>query len=174
VLRADAVRLSAPKEQTPLLERRQVIELTLKKLTQVVPSGSERADRSQILTTAELYRLASMLYLQRACPAVSDEADREMILTAAFQCVSQLEVVTSPWPVYIFACESKTDERRMSILKTLNKMENLRGLGNLFDLRGVIEGIWCQADLRADGNGTSRFVKWWEIVNCEHAMPWFI
>lgn len=82
-------------------------------------------------------------------------------------------MATSPWPLFILACESQTDGQRIQILRTLDRMDSSRNIGNVLVLRSIIESFWTQCDLRAD-LPTSNPLKWWEMVNYETAMPWFI
>ena len=82
-------------------------------------------------------------------------------------------MATSPWPLFILACESQTDRQRIQILRTLDRMDSSRNIGNVLVLRSIIESFWTQCDLRAD-LPTSNPLKWWEMVNYETAMPWFI
>jgi hypothetical protein len=130
-------------------------------------------EQTMILTTAELYRIAAFLYLQRTCNTAQAHEIRTIYLEQAFQILKCLEICTSPWPLFVIACETETDEQRIEILQTLDRMDNERHIGNVFVLRSIIETFWKQQDLKAD-NGRLSNVKWWDVVDLNTAAPWFI
>ncbi|KAF5648904.1 hypothetical protein F52700_722 [Fusarium sp. NRRL 52700] len=133
-------------------------------------SDSLRSHR--ILSIAELYRLATLLYLQRVHPIAEDDFTRSVYVQQALGVFKSLGVATSPWPVFIIACE--VDEHdRVSILHTLDRMDSVRSIGNIKVLRDVIEGIWKQQDLRSIGKAGQR-VDWLQFVERDVPVPWFI
>ncbi len=131
-------------------------------------------EQIRILTTAELYRIAAFLYLQRTgdCNAQNQEA-RSLYLEQAFKALNSLEVCTSPWPLFVIACETENDHQRIMILQTLDRMDNRRRIGNVFVLRAIIESFWKQQDLQADSCRASN-LKWWNVVNLNINAPWSI
>ncbi|KAI0601329.1 fungal-specific transcription factor domain-containing protein [Biscogniauxia sp. FL1348] len=131
-------------------------------------------ERTRILVTAELYRLAAFLYLQRTCNnSVQVQEIRSIYLEQAFQILGRLEVCTSPWPLFVIACETETDKQRIEILQALDQMDERRHIGNVFVLRNIIESFWKQQDLQAD-NGRAANLKWWDTIDLHIAAPWFI
>ncbi|KAK7223114.1 hypothetical protein V2G26_011117 [Clonostachys chloroleuca] len=131
------------------------------------------AERCRTLVTAELYRLAAILYLQRVCPMEGDHARRVGYLDQAFDAYAKLESVSSPWPLFVAACESRKDEQRLIILEILDEMERARSIGNISDMRRAIEMYWKQCDLRVDMDQT-RQLEWWRFVDCGITVPWFV
>ncbi|KAI0017027.1 fungal-specific transcription factor domain-containing protein [Xylariomycetidae sp. FL0641] len=130
-------------------------------------------ERFRTLRTAELYRVATILYMQRTATNAAIQESRLEYLKHAFQVLGSLDVCTSPWPLFVIACETETDDQRIQILRTLDKMDERRHIGNVFVLRNIIESFWKQQDLQADsGRGTS--LKWWDIIDLHPAAPWFI
>ncbi|KAL5593360.1 hypothetical protein FOBRF1_012462 [Fusarium oxysporum] len=139
-------------------------------LAPIESSDSLRAHR--ILAIAELYRLATLLYLQRVHPIAEDDFTRPVYVQQALGVLKSLGVATSPWPVFVIACE--VDEQdRVSILHTLDRMDSVRSIGNIKVLRDVIESIWKQQDLRSIGKAGQR-VDWLQFVECDVPVPWFI
>jgi hypothetical protein len=130
-------------------------------------------EQARVLATAELYRIALFLYLQRTCNYAEMEEHRRIYLQQAFEILDSLETCTSPWPLFVIACETETDEQRIKIMQTLDHMDATRHIGNVFVLRNIIESFWKQVDLHAD-NGSSTGLKWWDIVDLKTAGPWFI
>lgn len=161
-------------EQT---EQRLELEARLKHLVQRPYEEHHSLETPQrqasISATAELYRLASLLHLQRVCPLYADDDARLSYLEQAFSVLSKLKIVTSPWPLFIVACESTSDEHRMAIMTILDRMGEVRRIGNVNVLREVIETFWKQHDLRI-GSGSPDDLSWWNWVDCQTAEPWFI
>lgn len=122
--------------------------------------------------TAELYRLASLLYLQRAVPTFGDDLRRIDYSERALEALATLGVATSPWPVFITACETQTDEQRIRILEVLDHMAEFRNVGNVYVMRGIIETTWKQQDLR-DTDNKSRGMQWWLCIDSSVLVPWF-
>ncbi|KAI0473272.1 fungal-specific transcription factor domain-containing protein [Xylariaceae sp. FL0804] len=147
-------------------------------------------EQSRTLATAELYKVATCLYLQRArrgseppptAPATSTSAPdnvRTGLLSAAFHILGGLGVCTSPWPLFVVACETSTDAQRIRVLQALDGMDEHRRIGNVFVLRDIIESYWKQQDLEADCGGGGRAAsggrKWWDALDLNEAAPWFI
>ncbi|KAI1380979.1 fungal-specific transcription factor domain-containing protein [Hypoxylon crocopeplum] len=130
-------------------------------------------ERTTILTTAEIYRIAAFLYLQRTGENSQNQELRSMYLEQAFQALNSLEVCTSPWPLFVIACETENDQQRIMILQTLDRMDDERRIGNVYVLRGIIESYWKQQDLQAD-SGRASNIKWWNVVNLNITAPWCI
>ncbi|CAI6098748.1 unnamed protein product [Clonostachys chloroleuca] len=122
-----------------------------------------------ILSTAELYRLAALLYLQRVVPLEGDKDRRETYLERALAILSDAKRVSSPWPCFIIACKVKMEDQRSQILDILDTMETTRKIGNVHITRVIIETIWKQKDLR----GPSEPFGWWSCPDFGLSIPWF-
>ncbi|KAI1332815.1 fungal-specific transcription factor domain-containing protein [Xylariaceae sp. FL0255] len=151
---------------------RQVASLT-QRLDPEHESSLSRDQRIATLATAELYRIATFLYLENICNPEPSPEMRSAYLQQALGIINTLEVCTSPWPLFIIACETETDEQRISVLKTLDLMDDKRHIGNVFVLRQIIESFWKQQDLQAD---TRRMAnpQWWDTLDIHLSTPWFI
>jgi hypothetical protein len=172
----DEVKLSEA-EKTSKTEEWHGVEERLSSLVQhldpAYATDLPPAERTRILTTAELYRIATCLYLQRTSEHSHVEEIRNVLLEQAFAVLESLPICTSPWPLFIVACEAGTDEQRIEILKVLDRMEDTRRIGNLVVLRDLIESYWKRLDLQAD-TGKATDVKWWNVIDLNVAAPWFI
>lgn len=158
-----------------LVHRRDRLETRLHNLAQRLdPDEGQTAALRRIdaLATADLYRLATLLYLQRICPVDGDNSMASIYLGQAFQALGTLEVVTSPWPLFIIACESRSEEQRITILRILDQMDHVRSVGNVIVMRRIIEMFWKQNDPRADTHFGQK-LDWWHLVNSDVAVPWF-
>jgi len=131
--------------------------------------------RSQILGTAELYRMAALLYLRRVMTplALGKPDPLPGYVDDAFAVLRSLPACTSPWPLFVLACEGETDEHRITILTRLHEMHEKRAIGNVFVLGDMVESLWKQKDLLADSGQPWTF-QWWDPDNIESSTPWFI
>lgn len=130
-------------------------------------------DQTKIQLTAEFYRIAAILYLRAICPHVDATNQTPVWLDSAFEVLAGLEICTSPWPLFVVACECRTDKQRIVILRTLDRMDQDRKIGNVLVLRDLIENYWKQKDLQADGERSGP-LRWWELMNFDTEAPWFI
>ncbi|KAI1344864.1 fungal-specific transcription factor domain-containing protein [Xylariaceae sp. FL0016] len=175
-LRGDTTTLSN-EEQARKTEVWNMVENKITSLRQRLdPAEASRLppqEHTRTLATAELYRIATFLYLQRAGNSSSPPELRSGYLQQAFAILSSLDVCTSPWPLFVIACETETDDQKIEILQALDRMDERRHIGNIFVLRNIIESFWKQELLQAD---TSRpqSLNWWVTVDLHVATPWFI
>ncbi|PVH78699.1 hypothetical protein DL98DRAFT_590048 [Cadophora sp. DSE1049] len=135
---------------------------------------SGRLDESRIMNTAELYRAAALIYLHQSvngtpvdCPQLS------LLIAHALHILRTLGICTSPWPLFIIACEVTGDEQRVMILETLDKMQKERRIGNVEIMRNIIEAVWKRADLKAETKSNKR-VNWKDLVDTKRQIPSFI
>ncbi|KAH6962350.1 fungal-specific transcription factor domain-containing protein [Ilyonectria sp. MPI-CAGE-AT-0026] len=158
-----------------LVQGRNRLETRLHNLVQRLDPDEEQTAslrRIDAFATADLYRLATILYLQRVCPMDGDNSMGIIYIGQAFHALRTLEVVTSPWPLFIIACESRSEEQQITILEILDQMDHVRSVGNVTVMRRIIEMFWKQNDLRADTHFGHK-LDWWHLVNSDVAVPWF-
>lgn len=140
---------------------------------------SSNLNETQILNTAELYRLAAYIYLERIygqkIPTEQPRLNSNIgdSLRGAFQILDKLQLCTSPWPLFIIACEAVTDEHRIKILEVLDTMDNERKIGNVFSMRRIIETLWKQKDLQTCDSAKAQ-LDWRNLSNTNTTIPYFI
>jgi hypothetical protein len=152
------------------------VQSQLKSLPQIPSitedSTSGQIDEARILNTAELYKLGALIYLHRSVFNTPTGSDIMRDLVArSIEILRKLEVCTSPWPLFMTACEVVGDEQRIKILDTLDKMQTKRRIANVEIMRGLIEAFWKRCDLV--GNENVR-VDWKELIQDGQHMPNFI
>ena len=130
--------------------------------------------QSQASITAELYRIATLLYLYTVCPDLADNMERDYRLSQSLDILQQMAVCTSPWPLFIVAGEVTTDTQRILILDILERMDSLRNIGNVFVVRRLIEAYWKQLDLNGCGDKSQTRPRIWQFLSTSSATPWFI
>ena len=161
-------------------EQKAHIKTRLQTVRQTIgPTAADESgilDRSRIIATAELYRLSTLLYLEQTSRQITSEIRSgfdevtDHLTARALNILDQLEVCTSPWPLFITACEVRTDEGRIKILDVIDKMNDKRRIGNVSVLKRIIQIYWNQQDLR--DSAVSATLDWRQLVNTK--VPCFI
>lgn len=110
------------------------------------PDAGAKAEN--LRNVAELYRLAALVYLHRAArksptwtPVLMEMVDK------AFTIIADLQTCDRTFPLFIIACEARTDLRRDHILRILDSTRDQLGSGNSMRMREFIERFWAQEDL---------------------------
>ncbi|CAM1511034.1 Fc.00g085470.m01.CDS01 [Cosmosporella sp. VM-42] len=173
-LRAIVSRNSSIIIPSNLIQERLILDQRLESLTQILPPHSRTeppARQALILHTASLYYLATRIYLYRTVPLPNPLQSSNDLLIRAFETLASLPLATSPWPIFILACEAQTDAQRITVLDTLERMEDVRKIGNVGVMRRIVEGVWKKGDLRGD---VVQGGKWSEFKGLSVAEPWFI
>lgn len=159
----------------------ELIQTRLENLTQsplVVPDAdSGTLDSTRITNTAELYRLASLIYLHTTIlPLPRSSTQLQSLVFQSLALLETFEVCTSPWPLFVTAIEVNNDLDRVRVLRVLEIMRRVRRIGNVDVLQKVVEVVWKQVDLRADVNGVGHETRmnWRDFFNLEDRLPSFI
>ncbi|KAF2763211.1 hypothetical protein EJ05DRAFT_496039 [Pseudovirgaria hyperparasitica] len=130
------------------------LEHSILNARQVLEVESVSHDRAVVIEEdamkhiAELFRLAGLIYLHRAIkksppwlPPVS------MWVSEAYDHLRKITVCDRNFPLFIIACEARTDEQRSEILRVLRNSEEKSKVGNTLRVRQFIERVWAQDDL---------------------------
>jgi hypothetical protein len=131
-------------------------------------------DEARIRTTATFYHLAALIYFRRQVrhqPTRSPSV--QSLVSTALEIASRMEVCTSPWPMFVVACEVINEVQRVQVLEILTNMETQRGMGNISVTRMIVEALWKQYDLRLNEEAQEQ-IDWKVIVDAEHLCPSFI
>ncbi|KAL2066915.1 hypothetical protein VTL71DRAFT_1339 [Oculimacula yallundae] len=148
---------------------------TLQQVPRIVHEGiSRQIDEARIINTAELYRISTHVYL---CQTVSNNSEDNSrlrhLVSEALLVLKKLVICTSPWPLFIIACEIATDEERIIILDILVKMQTVRRIGNVAIMRNIIKAVWKRTDLNAMSQMGVRFI-WKDLIDAKLQRPSFI
>lgn len=137
-------------------------------------SRSEDIDETRIRNTAEFYHLAALIYFRRQILQLSPQSRSiQQLVETILGLIAKMEVCTSPWPLFVVACEVRTDEQRLQVLQTLKKMELHRRIGNIGVTRMIVEAFWKQQDLVVH-NTAKPVMDWRNIVDMAQMTPSFI
>ncbi|KAF8866180.1 hypothetical protein BDZ45DRAFT_735465 [Acephala macrosclerotiorum] len=112
--------------------------------TLLVPDAhSGNLDTNRILRTAELYRLASLIYLHTTLvPLPRSSVQLQSLVSQSLRLLEAFEVCTSPWPLFVTAIEVNNDADRVRVLHVLEVMRKVRRIGNVDVLQRIVEVLW--------------------------------
>jgi hypothetical protein len=129
---------------------------------------------SRITLTAELYRIAALLYLhQTASPNTVSDTEARGHIKDGFTILDQMEICSSPWPLFIIATAVNDDRDRIKIMGFFVDGARKRQIGNYAVIANLVEAVWKQQDLAADEK-EERKVDWRDVVSGDEGMPSFI
>ena len=131
-------------------------------------------DYQRITLTAEFYRVASLLYLCELAPSqATPEKAVHGLVRDSLLLIEQMGVCTSPWPLFILACNVTSDEERLKLLAILNNMNEKRRIGNYQTIKGLIQAFWKQQDLAMDEKAPKQ-IDWRGLLDPNSCVPSFI
>ncbi|KUJ22952.1 uncharacterized protein LY89DRAFT_162264 [Mollisia scopiformis] len=158
-----------------------LIQARLETLTQsplfVPDTNAGIQDTTRVMSTAELYRLASLIYLHTTVlPLPRSSPQLQSLVSQSLALLETFAVCTSPWPLFVTAIEVNNDVDRVRVLCVLETMRRIRRIGNVDVLQKVVEVVWKQVDLKADdiGNGNEARLDWREFFDMRDRLPSFI
>jgi hypothetical protein len=110
----------------------------------------------RVLLTAELYRVAALLYLYQcgihsslsAYPVYLSEM--KTLLASGFTILNQNGICTSPWRLFIIATSAYEDEDRIKALEVIEVGVRESKIGNYRIIGSLVESVWKAKDLAAD------------------------
>lgn len=137
---------------------------------------SGELDTTRISQTAELYRLATLIYLHTTLlPLPRSSSQLQSLVSRSLESLEAFTVCTSPWPLFVTALEVDNDKDRLRILRVLETMQRVRRIGNVEMLQGIIEAVWNRIDLMSNGGEQdNERVDWREIFDMHCRLPSFI
>lgn len=143
---------------------------------------------TRIHLTAELYRVAAMLYLYNTYPTIAPSAPTSSppnspipfpsvpeLVRQAFMLLDQMQVCTSPWPLFVVACNVAEDRDRIEVMRIFEEGSKVRRIGNYDVIMGLVKAVWSRGDLRNDEGRdmSAKLADWRELVDEKMGMPSF-
>lgn len=121
----------------------------------------------------ELYRLAALIYLERASRNFSGTSPKlNAWASAAFDLIIVLGYCRHGFPVFIIACEARTDEQRIIILDCLDKTQGRQPTAGMKILKDMAQSAWALDDLETNGE-VDYMAKMDVVVSGCETMPSF-
>lgn len=102
--------------------------------------------------TAELHRIAMLIYLARSSNAPSrSPGELTHLVDRGMAILTDLAYCDLPFPILMIGLEARDDEERLAVLELIGRTQ-LRPFSEhrLGCVRNFLRGIWSQADLHAD------------------------
>ena len=140
----------------------------------VVQPGSTTGniDNTRITFTAELYRIAALLYFYQTVPSTFlPIIDIHGLLNTGLSLLWNMKICSSPWPLFIIAC-SVQEEDRIPILNLMEASGSSRRIGNYSIIMGLVKAVWKRQDILCEEK-VKRYVDWRDLVQGGY-MPSFI
>ena len=169
---------------TPLPHHLQVlpsqVETRLESLIQIqllLPDAqSGQLDGNRIVQTAEIYRLAALIYLYTTIlPLPRSSAQLQSLVSRSLDLLESFTVCTSPWPLFVTALEVNNDKDRIRILRVIETMQKVRRIANVDLLQTIVEAVWKRTDLANDGSTCEdERVDWRKSFDMRGRLPSFI
>lgn len=136
--------------------------------------GSSPMDKmQQTRDIAELYRLAGLIYLNRAGrnTAISNLA-LQSVTESAFTILGKLHTCERTFPLFIVSCEARTDVQRATVLRLINTTRTRFAPTNIMRAHRYIERFWATDELDV-GQDTSYAEKMTAVLSSRDALPAF-
>ncbi|KAK4450299.1 fungal-specific transcription factor domain-containing protein [Podospora aff. communis PSN243] len=122
----------------------------------------------------ELYRLAVLIYLDRACRTqLHSKAKSQKQVERAFELIPQVKTCDRQFSIFIIGCEARNDEQRALILDLIARTER-GGSSRVFNHTPLLmQALWAQEDL-AVGEKTDYNERLTSVISVCGIMPTFI
>ncbi|KFX97636.1 hypothetical protein V490_02686 [Pseudogymnoascus sp. VKM F-3557] len=146
-----------------------ILRTALESLNQRIPQDLDPITSSQVSISAEVYRLASLLFLHQKISLTCGRVPfRTNALQAPFSdseiydlvCHVLEDLENNPnlterasiplWPLFIAGCSADDEFLRIKVLKIFRRTETLQRFGNITSARRGVESLWRQRDLSTD------------------------
>ncbi|KAF2449717.1 hypothetical protein P171DRAFT_440185 [Karstenula rhodostoma CBS 690.94] len=149
---------------------------------------SGHISHTRIHHTAEFYRVAAMLYLHDTYPVTAPSSSTSSpptsplpfpsvpdLVRQGFNLLDQMEVCSSPWPLFVVACNVTEDRDRIKIMRIFGQASQVRRIGNYDVIMGLVKTVWSRVDLRTNEgrDGNAEIPDWRELVDEKTGMPSF-
>ncbi|KAI1778172.1 fungal-specific transcription factor domain-containing protein [Hypoxylon cercidicola] len=154
-------------------DRLSVLERRIENVHITPPSANLDADAA---LAVEVFQTATRVYLVRASQSPWEmPASLDSLIDKAF--AGPIVNCTCPhfFPLFILACEARTDDRRRAILDLIDSTENDIRVRNRAWLKEVIQSVWVHQDLHADSDLLVNYVDVMsEMISSSDTVPSFV
>lgn len=110
----------------------------------------EAARTSDTTIAVDIWQKATQIYLARATQSICPADHLDQLIEEAFQGPIQNCSCPHFFPLFVVACEARTDARRRAILDLIDRAEKSGLVRSKLWLKDVIQATWVQMDLHAD------------------------
>ncbi|KEY74832.1 hypothetical protein S7711_06518 [Stachybotrys chartarum IBT 7711] len=130
---------------------------------------------AHVQITLELHQLSTLIYLVRVSQNPLEAVpDLQLLVDWAFAVPIQAPACAHFFPLFVLACEARTDEQRTAILALLRRTEKAI-YGRRRHISSLIQSVWVQQDLYADGEVMLNYAAVMNVaINANLALPTFV
>lgn len=122
---------------------------------------------------AELFQLATLVYLDRASGNLLDqEARTQERISKAFTILSQLPTCERQFPLFLLGCEARTDEQRVTIFDLISNTEKNTSSRSFMYTKRLLQAIWVQDDLATQQIDYTNKLS--AMISCCSTLPTFV
>lgn len=108
---------------------------------------------SKTTTIVQLYRLAALLYINRALIGTSEESSHyRRLVDKALSRLAKIRIREAPWAFFIIACKAQTEFQRRYVLQLISETPIERRSSNSDWIQRMMESAWNQDDLHVERN----------------------
>ncbi|CAG9940344.1 unnamed protein product [Clonostachys rosea f. rosea IK726] len=133
-------------------------------------------DGAELSGLIKLYKLSTLIYVIRAGQTTWEATTRlDNLVNRAFQVPIGQPGCYHFFPLFIVACEARTDEQRAAVLDLIARTERNSFMRSMKMLKAGIEAIWVQRDLHADEDLLMNYMDLMNVViSSNSTLPSFV
>ncbi|KAJ8111931.1 hypothetical protein ONZ43_g5506 [Nemania bipapillata] len=132
-----------------------------------------QGDTDNARMNAELYKLAILVYLNRASnDALGQAAVTQRYVDQGFAQLARMESCQHQFPLFVLGLDARTDEQRVAILELISRTSQTDASRSLEQIRVLMQASWAQEDL-ANGN-ISYLTSLSYVFGCCRNVPSFV
>ncbi|KAL9477680.1 hypothetical protein ACSS6W_007521 [Trichoderma asperelloides] len=131
---------------------------------------------AEIILGIRIWQMATRVYLARASQGQWEPSmNVESVMDEVFDEIITFCFCKHSFPLLVVACEAHTDERRAAIIDLIDRTERGGLIRNFRKLRAVIQSIWVQQDLHADGDLLMNYLGIIStVISSSVTLPFFV
>ncbi len=123
----------------------------------------------------EVYQMATRIYFLRGSKSSWSLSTKiESVIDNVFAGPLPAHVCGHFFPVFILACETRTDEKRTAILNLIDGIERNAQIRGVERLRNTIQSIWVQQDLYADSDLLVNYLGMMSVSSSHAPFPFVL
>ncbi|KAI0197906.1 fungal-specific transcription factor domain-containing protein [Astrocystis sublimbata] len=132
-----------------------------------------QGDTDNARMNAEVYKLAMLVYLNRASnDALAQAAMTQSYVDQGFALFARISSCQHQFPLFVLGLEARTDEQRVIILELISRTGRTDASRSLEQVRILMQASWAQEDL-ANGN-ISYLANLSYVFSCCRNVPSFV
>jgi len=149
--------------------------LNLEQVVVFVGMTESAEDQEKAAYTAELYRIASLIYLYRVARRMpSDSPALSHLVEDAMSIFEKTGISDSTWPMFVIGCEAKLDHHRAVMIDTFQATEEKRQFANIHWVRQMVESAWKQDDLNTTEQDIDGMIRYNSVMSASKVLPSFV